>query len=80
MFFFKIKKNVYKLSGGNLYAEYGCFTGSSGAGSLLAGSDNYHRHVYQYVCTTDNCNKSHNLKFNLVAISALLFLSLAKFL
>ncbi|RNA13726.1 hypothetical protein BpHYR1_023294 [Brachionus plicatilis] len=67
-------KNVYELSGGNLYAEYACFIGTTKATEI-----HYGRKIFTYVCTTDNCNNSQNLKFNLVAISAFLFWFLAKY-
>ncbi|RNA01026.1 hypothetical protein BpHYR1_017954 [Brachionus plicatilis] len=68
-------KTVYELSGGNLFVEYACFSGTT-----KATESQYGRYIYTYVCTTDNCNSSHNLKFNLVAISAFSFLSLVKFI
>ncbi|RNA06010.1 hypothetical protein BpHYR1_041317 [Brachionus plicatilis] len=68
-------KNVYKLSGGNLYVQLGCFSESA----ILAASERYGRTVFTHVCTTDNCNSSQNLQMSLIAFSTLLFASTAKF-
>ncbi|RNA03199.1 hypothetical protein BpHYR1_009713 [Brachionus plicatilis] len=69
-------KNVYKLSGGNLYVQLGCFSESE----ILAASERYGRTVFTHVCTTDNCNSSTSLKMSFFSLSTFIFFSIAKFL